>query len=65
MCGLKGDSFRAVFFRLAARWAYLDAFENSDAQALHDGDSDSVGQFWSLGIGIFEKLPKSLMGSHV
>lgn len=54
-----------MVFRLAAHWAYSDAFKNSDAQALHDGDSDSVGQFWSLGIGIFEKLPKSLTGSHV
>lgn len=65
LCGLKGDSCRAVVFRLAAHWAHSDAFKNSDAQALHDGDSDSVGQFWSLGVGIFEKLPKSLMGSHV
>lgn len=54
-----------MVFRLAAHWAYSGAFKNSDAQALHDGDSDSVGQFWSLGVGIFEKLPKSLTGSHV
>lgn len=43
-CGLKGDSFRAVFFSFAAHWAYLDAFKNSDARALHAGDSDSIGQ---------------------
>lgn len=31
----------------------LGCFKNTDAQALHAGDLDLIGQLWSLGISIF------------
>lgn len=39
----EGKFIQSRLFQLAAHWAYLDAFKNSDAQALHAGDSDMVG----------------------
>lgn len=39
----EGKFIQSRLFQLAAHWAYLDAFKNNDAQALHAGDSDMFG----------------------
>ena len=57
-----GNSFRVVVFNLVAHWADLDALKNTDAQALHTGDSDLISQLRYVDISSFLNAPPERNG---
>lgn len=52
----EGKFIQSRLFHLNTHWTDLDAFKNSDAQALHAGDSDMV----SYGAWIFVFFKSSI-----
>lgn len=52
----EGKFIQSRLFHLNAHWTDLDAFKNSDARALHAGDSDMV----SYGAWIFVFFKSSI-----